>query len=172
MGEIDELPAVPTPIPHLFVVPCGHLSPNPAELLHSQRMQEFLDLARARFRHVILDSPPLMSVTDAAILATRVEGVILVVRAESVPRGAAMDSRAQLLEVRANLLGVLLNDLPLHRNVYSYYRNYYRSRGEYAAPGAEEAGRPENAGALHFAGGFLAWLKSKIPGQGRGACQP
>lgn len=172
VGEISDLPAVPTPIPHLFVVPCGHIPPNPSELLHSQRMQEFLHLAQKRFTRVILDSPPLMSVTDAAILATLVEGVILVVRAESVPRRAAMDSREQLLEVRANLLGALLNDIPLHRNVYSYYRHYYRYRASYTTEPGREWGKTGDQPATGLSASMLAWLKRKIPGQGRKECRP
>ena len=105
VGELDDLPVVETIVPNLFVVPAGKIPPHPSELLGSERMREFLDLAKSRFGRIIIDSPPLMSVTDAAILSTQAEGVLLVVKAESVPRKAAMDARDQLLEVNAHSLG-------------------------------------------------------------------
>ena len=86
VGEIDEIPALATMIPNLFFVPCGSIPPDPSELLGSERMQEFLSRARERFGRIILDSPPLLSVTDPAILANQVEGVVLVVKADLVPR--------------------------------------------------------------------------------------
>jgi succinoglycan biosynthesis transport protein ExoP len=116
VGEIDEVPAVPTKMPHLFVVPCGHIPPNPSELLGSESMKAFLDKAQGQYARVIIDSPPLLSVTDSTILATMVEGVLLVIKAESIPRKAATEARDQLFGVRAQLLGTLLNDVSLKRD--------------------------------------------------------
>jgi capsular exopolysaccharide synthesis family protein len=130
MGETDELPVVATLVPHLFIMPAGLLQPNPSELLGVERMQELLNRVQERFGRVILDSPPLMSVTDAAILSTQVEGVLLIIKAEGVPRKAARDAKDHLLELQAPLLGAVLNDVPLQRGTYyyshyRYYSSYY-----------------------------------------------
>ncbi len=125
VGEIDEIPVVPTPVPHLFLVPCGHTPPNPSELLGSESMRSFLDRAKQQFGRVIIDSPPLLSVTDPVILATLAEGVLLVVKSEAVPRRAALEARDLLLAVKAHLLGALLNNVSFKRDGY-YYRHYYR----------------------------------------------
>jgi len=135
VGEMEELPVVPTRVPHLFLVPCGHIPPNPSELLGSERMREFLAMAKDQFGRVILDSPPLMSVTDGAILASKADGVLLVVRAESAPRKAVMEARDRVLNLKAPLLGALLNDVPLKRDGYHYgyhyhYHSYYSSSDE------------------------------------------
>jgi succinoglycan biosynthesis transport protein ExoP len=127
VGEIDNIPAVATMTPHLFLVPSGTTSPNPSELIGSGRMREFLSRAREDFSFIIMDSPPLISVTDAALLARYSEGVVLMIRYETVPRKVAREARDKLLEVKSNLLGVVLNDVPLERDSYyhKYYSHYY-----------------------------------------------
>jgi len=123
VGEINELPIVATLVPHLFLIPAGAIPPNPSELLGSERMQELLTRTQESFVRTVLDSPPLVSVTDAAILSTLVAGVLLVIKAEFVPRKAARDATDHLLELHAHLLGAVLNDVPLQRDSY-YYRHY------------------------------------------------
>ncbi len=127
VGEIDEPPLLETPVPHLFLVPAGRIPPNPSELLGSPRMGEFLQRVQARFGRVILDSPPLMSVSDAVILSTQAEGVILVVQAETAPRRVAQEARDRLLEVKAPLLGAVLNGVSLKRDGYHYRYHYQYS---------------------------------------------
>jgi polysaccharide biosynthesis transport protein len=129
--ETDELPVVATLAPHLFLMPAGKTLPNPSELLGAERMRELLGRIPERFSQVILDSPPLMSITDAAILSTQVDGVILVVKAETVPRKAVRDVKDHLLELQAPLLGVVLNDVPLQGG--SYYYSHYRYYSSYYA---------------------------------------
>jgi len=73
--SVDEV-IVQTAIPNLYVIPCGPVPPNPAELLSSKSMQDVLDELRKKFEYVLLDSPPVLHVSDAQILATRVEAVI------------------------------------------------------------------------------------------------
>lgn len=124
MGELDELPVIKTQVDHLFLVPSGTIPPNPSELIGSKRMKEFLARAREQYSRIILDSPPLLSVTDSTLLATQADGVLMVVKADLVPRKAAQQARDKLLEVKANLVGVVLNDVSLERD--SYYYNYYR----------------------------------------------
>jgi polysaccharide biosynthesis transport protein len=132
VGEIDDLPAVESPVPHLFLVTSGPIPPNPSELLGSERMREFLTRAQGQFDAIILDSPPILSVADAAILATQSKGVLLVIKAEAVPRKLALEARNHLLEVKASLLGTLLNDVNVNRNGY-YYKNYYQYSFHYAS---------------------------------------
>ncbi|MBM4284577.1 MAG: polysaccharide biosynthesis tyrosine autokinase [Deltaproteobacteria bacterium] len=158
VGETDDLPVRETAVPQLYVLPCGKIPPNPSELLGSARMREFCRRAREHFARVIVDSPPLLSVTDPAILATMADGVLLVVKAESVPRRAALEARDQLLEVKAPLLGAILNDVPFQRDGY-YYQQYYRYYSYY---GRDEDGaqtpRPRRTTPT---GGFLAGLKKR-----------
>ncbi len=164
VGELDDLPIVETIVPNLFVVPAGKIPPHPSELLGSERMREFLDLAKSRFGRIIMDSPPLMSVTDAAILSTQAEGVLLVVKAESVPRKAAMDAKDQLLEVNATLLGVVFNNIPTQRNGY-FYNSYYRYHSYYTRDdggSARRRRRPPQPGVLGWAKNRLHSLKEKI----------
>jgi capsular exopolysaccharide synthesis family protein len=131
VGDTDELPVMETVVPGLFLVPCGHIPPNPSEILHSERMREFLARAQEHFGRVIIDSPPLLSVTDAAIVATLVDGVLLVVKAEAVPRKAAIAAKNDLVEVQASLLGVILNNIQFQRDGYYYYYNYYHRYHSY-----------------------------------------
>ena len=133
VGEVQELPVVATMVPHLFILPAGAISPNPSELIGSSRIHEFLAQVRNRYRRVILDSQPLISVTDAAHLASRSEGVALVVKAETVPRQVALHARDKLLEVKSTLLGVILNDVPMQRD--SYYHHYYSHSHYYHGAG-------------------------------------
>jgi capsular exopolysaccharide synthesis family protein len=157
VGELDDLPIVETIVPNLFIVPAGKIPPHPSELLGSERMREFLDLAKSRFGRIIIDSPPLMSVTDAAILSTQAEGVLLVVKAEFVPRKAAMDARDQLLEVNATLLGVVFNNIQTQRNGY-FYNSYYRYHSYYTGKDdgpAPRHRRPPQAG-------ILGWVKNRV----------
>jgi polysaccharide biosynthesis transport protein len=161
VGDIDELPVRETSVPNVYLVPCGKVPPNPSELLGSARMREFLERAGGRFNRIIIDSPPLMSVTDAAILSTLAEGVLLIIKAEAVPRQAALEARNDLLEVKAPLLGALLNDVPLNRNgYYYYYQHYYRYRSDYTSEDGAPAPQRQTP-PIPLTGGLLARLKGK-----------
>jgi len=140
VGETAELPVVATLVPHLFLLPAGAIPPNPSELLGSEGMQELLNQSKERFVRTILDSPPLVSVTDAAILSTLVDGVLLVIKAEHVPRKAARDTLDHLREIHAHLLGAVLNDVPLQRDSY-YYRHYKYSSSYYTDVEKPESGK-------------------------------
>jgi len=140
VGETSELPIRATAVPQLFLVPAGRVPPNPSELLHSAGMQEFLRRALAGFSRVLLDSPPVLTFTDAAILAAFTEGVLLVVRSGSVPRRAALEARDHLQEVRGALLGTVLNAAPVPR-LGTYYEEYHYP----GAPSPRSAGFPANS---------------------------
>ena len=119
-------------IPNLSLIPCGSIPPNPAELLSSSKMKATLDLLRSRYDHIILDSPPVVNVTDPIILSTIVDGTIFVVRSGSTTRDVVKRAKQELLNVNSRIFGVVLNNVNLHKeghDAYSYYRysNYYKS---------------------------------------------
>jgi non-specific protein-tyrosine kinase len=110
----------------LNVLPSGELPPNPAELLGSLRMQSLLDELTAQGDIVLIDSPPVLPVTDAAVLAQYVDGVLLVIDAGRTRLDAARQALQSLRQVGANVLGAVLNGVPERRGAYRYY---YRYRG-------------------------------------------
>ena len=100
----------------LFFLPTGTLPPNPTELLGSARMKGLLKSLKAQFDVVILDCPPLMAVTDAALLGTYADGTLLVARANVTEKGAITHCMEQLRQVRAPVLGMILNDVDPKRD--------------------------------------------------------
>jgi capsular exopolysaccharide synthesis family protein len=132
-----------TAIPNLSVIASGRFPPNPAELLGSSRMQEILHRAKAEFDVVLLDSPPLLAVTDAAVLSTMVDGVVLVIRTERTKRDAVRRALGHVRSVRGRLLGAVLNDVDLRSGVYygSYGHYYYSYYGREERAHRSDAGR-------------------------------
>ncbi len=125
VGGVPMAEAIrPTRIPGLHVIPAGPVPSNPAELLFSPRFTELLASAGQRFVHIVIDSPPMLGVTDTLVLAPRVEGVILVLRHRQTGRDAAQRAVHMLGSVRARLLGVVLNhaDVRSTSAAYQYYR--------------------------------------------------
>jgi non-specific protein-tyrosine kinase len=116
-----ELPLQETQVPNLRVLTSGPVPPNPAEMLASQKMAEVLALLRARADYVLIDTPPVIAVTDAAVLAPRVDGVLLVVNAGKTKRDLAVKARDVLQQVNANVLGVVLNNAKVDKSAYEYY---------------------------------------------------
>jgi len=134
VGEADlEACLKNTGIPNLWVLPCGPVPPNPAEMLHTSRFKEILAALVGRFDRIVLDSPPLAAVADAAVLATQVEGTLLVVKAGVTARPMALRSLSALSSVNAPVIGAILNDLDISSQAYGYY--YYRNRGYYGQEG-------------------------------------
>ena len=119
-------------LPNLSVLTTGPLPPNPAELLSSARMGEVLSELQTRYRHIVIDSPPLLMVTDATILSTLADGVILVVEAGLTPRKAVIRSCRVLHGAGARILGVALNKVDLRFDGYygTYYYGGYYGYGE------------------------------------------
>jgi capsular exopolysaccharide synthesis family protein len=109
----------------LWLIPSGRMPPNPAELLGSQRLRDFLASLKDHFDWVIIDSPPVMAVTDAALVAHSATGVVFVVGAEMTSRHAAKTAIDQLQQVDARFVGAVLNRVNLEKNSY-YYSQYYR----------------------------------------------
>jgi capsular exopolysaccharide synthesis family protein len=109
----------------LWVMPAGHIPPNPAELLGSRRYADFLVSLGVHFDWVVLDTPPVMVVADSSIVANQASGVVFVVRADHTSRHAVKAAVEQLDAANAHLLGSVLNRVDVVRNPY-YYSSYYR----------------------------------------------
>lgn len=136
-----------TEVPNLQVIPCGPIPPNPAELLHSEAFGRFLDSLRDRFDRVVLDSPPVVPVTDAAILSARVDGTLLVVRALRTTKDLVRQGARALRDVGGNVIGVVLNAVDFTRGSGSYYYRYYGADGYGRRPEDEDAPRPSGPSA-------------------------
>lgn len=134
---------VATQVPNLSVLPSGQLPPNPSELLGSSAMRSVIDQASADFDMVLFDSPPLLAVTDAAVLSTMVDGAILIARMGTTQRKALWRAVTQLRAVRANILGGVLNDVSAQVGAYyggyGYYY-YYAYQNEGAQNGQQLSG--------------------------------
>lgn len=111
--------------PNLWLMTAGKHPPNPAELLGSRRFKDFMTSLSEHFDWVLIDSPPVMAVTDASIIAHSATAVIFVVGAEMTSRGAAKTALDQLSSAKAKYVGAILNRVNLSRNAY-YYSRYYR----------------------------------------------
>jgi succinoglycan biosynthesis transport protein ExoP len=125
----------------LAVLPSGELPPNPAELLGSQRMHALLEELTAHADVVLVDSPPLLPVTDAAVLAQNVDGVLLVIDAGRTRRSAAQQAVESLRQVGAHLLGAVLNGVPTRGRGRYYYYYYYHDQHEYGEEGRKRVRR-------------------------------
>lgn len=116
-----QMPLQESGVANLRILPSGPLPPNPSELLGSRRMGEVIDLLKSEADIVLFDSPPVIAVTDAAILATRMDGVLLVINAGKTKRDLARKAKALLDKVNANLIGVVLNNVKFDSSLHHYY---------------------------------------------------
>jgi capsular exopolysaccharide synthesis family protein len=140
VGETPVESAVKTTdVPNLFVLPCGPVPPNPAELLHTERFREVLGQVADRFDRIVFDTPPLIAVADAAVLSTAVDGVMLVTRFRKTTRDVARRVLRSLRDVNAPVLGVVMNDVDLESREYGYY--YYRRYGYYYGESSESGAK-------------------------------
>ncbi len=131
-----------TAIPNLSILSCGPLPPNPAELLTSPHFPEVLELLRSQYEYVIVDTPPLLVVTDPSVVAPRVDGVILTLRLTKKAGPLAERAREVLSTLGVKVIGVVVNGLSRQRSggQYggSYYSNYgYESSYEYESDDEE-----------------------------------
>jgi len=125
LDEAVQQTAMPFP---LWVLPAGPRPPNPAELISSPTMEALLAELRHRFEHVIIDSPPVLMVTDATIFSSLVDGVVLVVESAVTARGALARAHNTLKIAGGRVLGVVINKVNARRNGYygSYHYHYAR----------------------------------------------
>ncbi len=120
-----------TQIPNLSVLTCGPVPPNPAELLHTTAFAALLERMSERFDRVIIDSPPAGVVADAVVIATQVDGTLLVLKANHTSRDAAGRTVRAIRDVNGRVFGAVLNDVDLKDQKYGQY-SYYYAYGSYS----------------------------------------
>jgi polysaccharide biosynthesis transport protein len=131
MSEAESLAAAQIdPGTKLSVLTSGPIPPNPAELIGSDQMANLLKLFQQHFTHVVVDSPPIASFTDGVLIASMVDGVILVVHAGKSSRQVVRRSKLLLTDIGARIFGVVLNNANLRsQDNYYYYQSYYHREG-------------------------------------------
>lgn len=138
VGKLSMEEIMVTPgFDNLNIITSGSVPPNPSEILNSQRMTDFIAQAKAAYDIVIFDTAPILPATDAVILGSKVDGVLIVYRVGKVARGALKRAKSQMDHIRANVLGTVLNRLkPEVSTDYQYYK-YYKYYSAYGTKGKE-----------------------------------
>lgn len=142
--DLDNLLQKCPKTPNLKILTSGPMPPNPAELLGSEEMRRLLGQLSERFAHIIIDSPPAISFTDASILSTMVDGVMLVVHGGRSSRAVVRRAKQQLLDVGAHIFGVVLNNVKAETQDY-YYSGYYSNYYSTETDGGRDASAGETA---------------------------
>jgi capsular exopolysaccharide synthesis family protein len=124
--------------PGLWVLSAGDNPPNPAELVGSHRFKDLLASLTAHFDWVIIDSPPVLAVTDAALAAHRASGVLFVIGSEMTSRNTAMAALEQIQSAKAKVVGAVLNRVNVERNSYYYSHYYHRNYSNYYSNGSAQ----------------------------------
>ena len=155
---LDEVLLTPG-LDNLHLIAAGSIPPNPAELMESKRLKEFIEEAKSEYDLILFDSPPILSTADAAILSSKMDGVLLVYRLGTVSRGLLKRSTAQLEQVNCRILGVILNGMkpevsPDFQN-FKYY-NYYAHGDEGKKKGQLKKGLP-----FFRENGISSWRRKK-----------
>jgi capsular exopolysaccharide synthesis family protein len=121
-------------VKNLSLLCCGTLPPNPSELLGSEAMKKLVEQLKEKYDIILFDSPPVVAVTDAAVLSAQIDGVILVISSGETTRNAEIRAKTLLNNVRAQILGAVLNNVKMAGRYgsyyYYYYYHYYGPRGE------------------------------------------
>ena len=132
----------------LQVLPCGYVPPNPTELLGSASLREILAALRSHYDWVLIDTPPILAMADTSVLSPLMDGIAVVVGAESSSRPAVQRALDQIRSVNGRLIGVILNKVNFERNSYyygqyygEYYRSYYADRPEGSRTSSADARR-------------------------------
>ena len=119
-SSLEEI-AAESDIENLDLISCGPIPPNPTELLGSKRMDRFIEEAREKYDIVLFDTPPVLAVADAQILAAKMDGTVLVIRSKQTEFEAANKAIEALQSVNAKILGTILNDRSKKEANYYYY---------------------------------------------------
>ena len=144
--QIDET-IIKDAVPNIDFIPSGKLPSVSHGALNAQYLREIIGHVRHKYDYVLFDSPPIMGVSDASILSSEVDGVLLVIQHRTYPRAVSGRAKAMIENVGGNLLGVVLNNLNVTRDYYYYYHSYYynysygktKGRREDKATGAPSA---------------------------------
>jgi len=134
----------PSEVPNLFVLPAGPPSHSISNLLHSTRVEELLARARNEFDAVVIDTPPMLQISDARVLGAMADGVVLVVRAGKTTRETARAAASRFLEDGTRVLGAILNSWDPKSNGAGYY-GYSREYTDYYAEQEPREAQPEEA---------------------------
>jgi exopolysaccharide transport family protein len=134
-----------TILPNLSILPAGTPPPNPAELLASTNMRDVLEELRGQYDHIVVDTPPSLSVTDAVVLSPRADAIVLVIRSGQTTKQALRRARDVLAQVNAKVSGVLLNAVDLSSPDYYYYYEYQSRYSHYYRDG-ETKDRDDESG--------------------------
>jgi capsular exopolysaccharide synthesis family protein len=129
----------PTEIPNLFLIPAGPVPPSPTELLTSKDFEDFLQMLRRDFQHIILDTPPIIQFADGRALSSVVDGVLMIIRHNFTTRGSGLLAKQLLCQVNARIIGVIMNMAISTRLGYGPYYGYYNHYSKYYQSGYETA---------------------------------
>ena len=128
VGDADVREALrPSVLPNVDLLPSGPFPPNPSELLNSKKMKQLLREFEGTYDQIILDSPPILAVTDSAMLGTHTDGMVLVLRSGHTEQRAAERAVDQVRRVGVRILGAVLNEVASATEEESYYMQYYYS---------------------------------------------
>ena len=119
-----------TDVELLDIVTTGPIPPNPAELLSSQTMDNLLEIACKEYDIVLIDTPPLLAVTDAQVLANKCDGTILVIKSGATQVDAAIKAKELLMSANAKIIGTVLNGKKIQESQYYYYYGQSQSQGQ------------------------------------------
>lgn len=131
--ELKELVKA-TEIPNLYLITSGPVPPNPAELLGSDKMFKLLETLKGNFAYILIDTPPILAVTDALVLGPAIDGFVIIVWGDKTPRDALKQARDTLEMTKIKTLGVIINNLNVHKHG-SYYKSYYYKYQHYYEEG-------------------------------------
>lgn len=122
-----------TPIPTLFLINAGPVPPNPVELLGSEKMAKLIDRLKKNHDFILVDTPPMLAVSDAVVLGPRLDGAIMVVRGGKTPREALKQAREKLDAHKIKGIGVIINHVQMRDFDYYYTDTYYKGYGRVEA---------------------------------------
>ncbi len=121
LGEVDELPLQQTNVENLFLLASGPRPPNPADMLGTKKIDEIIDTLVEQFDIVLFDTPPVIAVTDAAVLGVKVDGALLVINAGKTRRDQAERAKELLEKARVRIIGAALTNAPRDNGAAGYY---------------------------------------------------
>jgi len=126
----------PTDVGNLFILPAGPMVPNPAEFLTTEGIQKIMKFLHQHFDYVVIDSPPLLPVSDAILLGSVADGILITVRAAYTKRDALQKAIARLSNINEKIIGTVINAIPIGAG--GYYSHYYHYYGYYGYYGKEK----------------------------------
>jgi polysaccharide biosynthesis transport protein len=145
VSSLDQVTLPHPAIPNLAAIPTGPLPPNPADLLSSQKLADAVAELRTKYKFIVIDSPPVMAVTDAVILSVQADGVLIVVRSGETAKEAFTRTRDLLNSVKCRIIGVVLNAVDSSAPDYYYSYRYYPYSYGYGPQETAEASQDENS---------------------------